>query len=86
MVPTKNTAAFCLRITSSMILHNSGTMPRVDTDLKLDFTDVLFRPKRSSLKNRPQTMRSAWRGLGDWGTGGRGLGVGDRGLGVRDKG
>ncbi|TRY84360.1 hypothetical protein DNTS_025451 [Danionella cerebrum] len=30
------------------------TMPRVDADLKLDFKDVLFRPKRSSLKSRSE--------------------------------
>uniref|UniRef100_A0AAQ4RJL8 GMP reductase n=1 Tax=Gasterosteus aculeatus aculeatus TaxID=481459 RepID=A0AAQ4RJL8_GASAC len=29
-------------------------MPRVDSDLKLDFKDVLFRPKRSSLKSRSE--------------------------------
>uniref|UniRef100_A0AAZ3S5L4 GMP reductase n=2 Tax=Salmoninae TaxID=504568 RepID=A0AAZ3S5L4_ONCTS len=29
-------------------------MPRVDADLKLDFKDVLFRPKRSSLKSRSE--------------------------------
>lgn len=29
-------------------------MPRVDIDLKLDFKDVLFRPKRSSLKSRSE--------------------------------
>ncbi|XP_055510176.1 GMP reductase 1 [Leucoraja erinacea] len=29
-------------------------MPRVDSDLKLDFTDVLVRPKRSSLKSRSE--------------------------------
>ncbi|KAJ8415795.1 hypothetical protein AAFF_G00403520 [Aldrovandia affinis] len=29
-------------------------MPRVDADLKLDFKDVLFRPKRSSLQSRAE--------------------------------
>ncbi|XP_063779278.1 GMP reductase 1 isoform X2 [Pseudophryne corroboree] len=29
-------------------------MPRVDADLKLDFKDVLLRPKRSSLKSRSE--------------------------------
>jgi GMP reductase len=29
-------------------------MPRVDNDIKLDFKDVLFRPKRSTLKSRSQ--------------------------------
>lgn len=29
-------------------------MPRVDVDLKLDFKDVLLRPKRSSLKSRAE--------------------------------
>lgn len=32
----------------------SARMPRVDVDLKLDFKDVLFRPKRSSLKSRSE--------------------------------
>ena len=27
-------------------------MPRIDTDVKLDFKDVLLRPKRSTLKSR----------------------------------
>ena len=27
-------------------------MPRVDSDIKLDFKDVLVRPKRSTLKSR----------------------------------
>lgn len=29
-------------------------MPRVDSDIKLDFKDVLFRPKRSTLKSRSE--------------------------------
>ncbi|XP_070574490.1 GMP reductase 1-like [Ptychodera flava] len=29
-------------------------MPRIDNDLKLDFKDVLFRPKRSTLKSRSE--------------------------------
>lgn len=29
-------------------------MPRIDTDIKLDFKDVLLRPKRSTLKSRSQ--------------------------------
>ena len=29
-------------------------MPRVDQDIKLDFKDVLFRPKRSTLKSRSE--------------------------------
>lgn len=32
----------------------ASKMPRVDADLKLDFKDVLFRPKRSSLKSRSE--------------------------------
>ena len=31
-------------------------MPFVDQDIKLDFKDVLFRPKRSSLKSRSQVQ------------------------------
>lgn len=27
-------------------------MPRIDNDIKLDFKDVLIRPKRSTLKSR----------------------------------
>lgn len=27
-------------------------MPRIDTDVKLDFKDVLIRPKRSTIKSR----------------------------------
>jgi GMP reductase len=27
-------------------------MPRLDSDIKLDFKDVLIRPKRSTLKSR----------------------------------
>lgn len=27
-------------------------MPRIDTDVKLDFKDVLFRPKRSTIRSR----------------------------------
>ena len=29
-------------------------MPRIETDIKLDFKDVLIRPKRSTLKSRSQ--------------------------------
>ena len=31
-----------------------STMPRVETDIKLDFKDVLIRPKRSTLKSRSE--------------------------------
>ncbi|KAF0024870.1 hypothetical protein F2P81_023672 [Scophthalmus maximus] len=37
-----------------MRLFRASKMPRVDADLKLDFKDVLFRPKRSSLKSRSE--------------------------------
>lgn len=51
MGPTTTTAAGAfLRGFSS----SSARMPRVDADLKLDFKDVLFRPKRSSLKSRSE--------------------------------
>jgi len=30
----------------------ANIMPRIDTDLKLDFKDVLFRPKRSTIRSR----------------------------------
>lgn len=50
-------------------------MPRIDADLKLDFKDVLLRPKRSSLKSRAEVGRSqrrlGWAGFwvarGRWG-------------------
>lgn len=29
-------------------------MPRIEDDIKLDFKDVLIRPKRSTLKSRSQ--------------------------------
>lgn len=29
-------------------------MPRLDSDVKLDFKDVLVRPKRSTLKSRAE--------------------------------
>lgn len=51
MRPTATTAAAAsLRGFSS----SASRMPRVDADLKLDFKDVLFRPKRSSLKSRSE--------------------------------
>ncbi|CAM5110675.1 unnamed protein product [Natator depressus] len=34
--------------------HRPGEMPHVEADLKLDFHDVLLRPKRSSLKSRAE--------------------------------
>uniref|UniRef100_A0A8D1FD96 GMP reductase n=1 Tax=Sus scrofa TaxID=9823 RepID=A0A8D1FD96_PIG len=34
-------------------------MPRIDADLKLDFKDVLLRPKRSSLKSRAEVGKSS---------------------------
>ena len=39
-------------------------MPRIDSEVKLDFKDVLFRPKRSTLKSRSEvTMTSTlWYG------------------------
>uniref|UniRef100_A0A8C2HIJ5 GMP reductase n=1 Tax=Cyprinus carpio TaxID=7962 RepID=A0A8C2HIJ5_CYPCA len=43
------TVSACPSLSFSM---RSVTMPRVDADLKLDFKDVLFRPKRSSLSAR----------------------------------
>lgn len=51
MGPATTTAAgaFLRGLSSS-----SARMPRVDADLKLDFKDVLFRPKRSSLKSRSE--------------------------------
>ena len=29
-------------------------MPRIDNDVKLDFKDVLIRPKRSTIKSRSE--------------------------------
>lgn len=34
--------------------NNFSTMPRIDNDIKLDFKDVLVRPKRSTLKSRSE--------------------------------
>ena len=38
-------------------------MPFVEYDVKLDFKDVLFRPKRSSLKSRSQVLDYMKRGF-----------------------
>ena len=36
-------------------MHNHGrTMPHIESDIKLDFKDVLIRPKRSSITSRQQ--------------------------------
>ena len=32
-------------------------MPRIDNDIKLDFKDVLFRPKRSTIRSRADVSR-----------------------------
>lgn len=34
-------------------------MPRIDTELKLDFKDVLFKPKRSMIKSRSDVRKQA---------------------------
>jgi len=55
----------------------TNAMPRIDTDLKLDFKDVLFRPKRSTIRSRADvgliifyslaaTAEVDWRGGGGW--------------------
>ncbi|CAL8396767.1 unnamed protein product [Gadus morhua 'NCC'] len=49
----------CVRGGRSMSVFSAralprASMPRVDSDLKLDFKDVLFRPKRSSLRSRSE--------------------------------
>lgn len=41
-------------------------MPRIDADLKLDFKDVLLRPKRSSLKSRAEVGSFARVARGRW--------------------
>ena len=33
-------------------------MPRIDSEIKLDFKDVLFRPKRSTLKSRSEVRKN----------------------------
>ena len=33
-------------------------MPRIESDLKLDFKDVLVRPKRSTLKSRADVRKA----------------------------
>lgn len=61
-------------------------MPRIDADLKLDFKDVLLRPKRSSLKSRSEVGPLAYRlrvGKGEVGAqGGTGCLICARGRGV----
>ena len=37
---------------NSVFFHFLATMPRIDQDIKLDFKDVLFRPKRSTIRSR----------------------------------
>ena len=32
-------------------------MPRIENDIKLDFKDVLLRPKRSTLKSRSEVFK-----------------------------
>uniref|UniRef100_A0A8C1VKK2 GMP reductase n=1 Tax=Cyprinus carpio TaxID=7962 RepID=A0A8C1VKK2_CYPCA len=49
------TVSACPSLSFSM---RSVTMPRVDADLKLDFKDVLFRPKRSSLSIIAEQLNS----------------------------
>lgn len=48
-------------------------MPRIDNDIKLDFKDVMLRPKRSTLKSRKdvdlhrefhfRNSKTKWRGI-----------------------
>ena len=33
-------------------------MPRIDSDIKLDFKDVLVRPKRSTLRSRSEVINN----------------------------
>lgn len=35
-------------------------MPRIENDIKLDFKDVLLRPKRSTLKSRSEVGIQLW--------------------------
>lgn len=35
-------------------------MPRIENDIKLDFKDVLLRPKRSTLKSRSEVSIQHW--------------------------
>ena len=39
---------------SFSITEGARIMPRIENDIKLDFKDVLIRPKRSTLKSRSQ--------------------------------
>jgi len=41
--------------------RQSNIMPRIETDLKLDFKDVLFRPKRSTIRSRADVSET-WKG------------------------
>jgi hypothetical protein len=43
---------FALHLLS--VLSRYKIMPRIEDDIKLDFKDVLFRPKRSTLKSRSE--------------------------------
>lgn len=47
-------AAAAARSARAPAPRHPSKMPRVDADLKLDFKDVLLRPKRSSLKSRSE--------------------------------
>lgn len=51
-------AASAARTTPAPAPRHPSEMPRVDADLKLDFKDVLVRPKRSSLKSRAEVGAS----------------------------
>lgn len=39
---------------SGSLLPQVPAMPHIDNDVKLDFKDVLLRPKRSTLKSRSE--------------------------------
>lgn len=59
---TNNLFLLCLVFIPSIVMINfkivdkfigyEEAMPRIDNDIKLDFKDVLIRPKRSTLKSR----------------------------------
>lgn len=47
---------FCVKLP----VHPLSKMPRIENDIKLDFKDVLLRPKRSTLKSRSEVGIQLW--------------------------
>lgn len=45
---------------ATLPVHCFPKMPRIENDIKLDFKDVLLRPKRSTLKSRSEVGVRLW--------------------------